>query len=136
MKSVFGKFVGLVICVFISLGTGAVTLGQSALTTHEATGFGHGGLSVNVIYGWDFSFNKDGFIQELAIFDGSGNGLFNAHEVGIFTTGGTLLTSVTVPQGSAATLAGPFDSGGLLPAAVFAIPRSIHLYQWLPVNLM
>lgn len=48
------------------------------------------------------------FVTQLGVFDAAADGLVNAHQVGLWRTDGTLLTSATVPAGTAAPLIGGF----------------------------
>lgn len=57
--------------------------------------------------GYAFSVNSAVDLLALGYWDQGGNGLVSSHEVGIWDSGGTLIASVTVPSGVAATL----DSG-------------------------
>jgi len=47
-------------------------------------------------------------ISQLGVFDQGTNGLATSHDVGIWTSGGTLLGQATVPSGTSATLIGEF----------------------------
>lgn len=59
--------------------------------------------------GWEFSTAVPIAISGLAYFDANGDGLVDAHQVGIFDAGtSALLVSATVPSGSAGTLVNGF----------------------------
>ena len=58
--------------------------------------------------GWQFTVLSSITLTGLGWFDQNGDGLQMAHEVGIWDSGGTLLTSALVPQGVAAPLDGLF----------------------------
>jgi len=47
-------------------------------------------------------------VTSLGIWDRNSDGLAQSHDVGLWTTGGSLLGSVTVPSGNATTLIGQF----------------------------
>jgi hypothetical protein len=59
--------------------------------------------------GWQFSVSSPITVTGLAYWDEDGDGLGEAHNVGIFDSGtGTLLVSATVPSGTVALLMGGF----------------------------
>lgn len=55
-------------------------------------------------YGWAFTLSNTITVTDLGYFDFGGNGLNQSHDVGIWTSSGTLLVSATVPSGTAGTL--------------------------------
>ena len=59
-------------------------------------------------YGWSFTLSSTITVTDLGYFDFGGNGLNDAHDVGIWTSTGTLMVSATVPAGTAGTLVGRF----------------------------
>lgn len=50
--------------------------------------------------GWQFTTSADLNIDSLGVWDQDGDGLTDSHDIGIWTLGGTLLTSGTVSSGS------------------------------------
>lgn len=60
------------------------------------------------VVGWEFTVSSGVNVTALGAADFTGLGLLASHDVGIFTTGGTLLASATVPSGTAAALDGGF----------------------------
>lgn len=58
----------------------------------------------NASIGYEFSLATSLDVSALGFYDAGGNGLFDAHDVGIFSSGGALLASATVPSGTGATL--------------------------------
>lgn len=77
-----------------------------ALTdTDTFSGFGFG---VNTTRGWQFSVSDPLQVEQLGFWDSGLDGLAVAHPVGIWLDDATLLTSATVPAGTAATLDGTF----------------------------
>jgi hypothetical protein len=83
--------------------------------------------------GWQFlpwaGLTNDILITQLGVFDAGGDGLVNAHEVGLWrqidNLTGVLLTSVTVPAGTAAPLNGGYR---WVPISPVAIPPDITTY--------
>jgi hypothetical protein len=57
--------------------------------------------------GWEFTLSQAINVTALGFWDADGDGLANAHEVGIFDTSSALLISATVPSGTVAPLVGP-----------------------------
>ncbi len=62
--------------------------------------------------GYDFMVLNEITVTHLGYIDEGGDGLSFDHEVGLWSTGGSLLASVTVPAGIAATLITPGGSPG------------------------
>jgi hypothetical protein len=76
--------------------------------------------------GWNFQVNNsypyDAIsITELGVFDSGGDGLDNPHQVGLWTTDGTLLASATVPAGSLAPLVDGYRYVSIAPVTVTKI---------------
>lgn len=83
--------------------------------------------------GWEFSRagnNQNIYITQLGVFDSGGDGLSNAHEVGLWIRGsypydGVLLASAVVPAGTSA----PFSAGyRWVDIAPVAIPYDLTTY--------
>ncbi len=67
------------------------------------------GADQSASIGWSFSVgNKDVELDALGIYDDGMDGMVDAHAVGIWTNGGTLLAQTTVPSGTAGTLVGSY----------------------------
>jgi hypothetical protein len=101
-KRVFPKFVlalvFLVSCKYASADPiAAVSFSGFGIT-------GPGSLTV----GWSFTVNQSLTVSSLGYYDLGADGLAGSHPVGIWTDVGTLLTSGTVPSGTAGTLVDPF----------------------------
>jgi hypothetical protein len=64
---------------------------------------GQGG-TVFSTQGWNFTPARKILVGQLGVYDTGGDGLGQAHAVGIWTSGGTLITQVTVPAGTMAPL--------------------------------
>ncbi|MCA9734354.1 MAG: T9SS type A sorting domain-containing protein [Deferribacteres bacterium] len=63
----------------------------------------------NIIYdatfGWSFTVGAgDVVVSALGIYDSGEDGLFTSHEVGIWTSAGVLVASISIPSGTSATL--------------------------------
>lgn len=67
----------------------------------------------NVTVGFKFTANQNLAINALGFYDHNLDGLSASHEVGLFDTNGTLLTSATVQAGGASALDGKFRYGGI-----------------------
>ncbi len=100
-----------------SLYTSAVLLCVAAMPAHagfllNGSGggpFGSFGSQGNGTAGFGFSITGPSMqVTALGIWDENGDGLAQAHEVGLWNSTGTLLASVVVPSGTAATLVGEF----------------------------
>lgn len=83
--------------------------------------------------GWDF-FNNSPYgssnymaVTQLGVFDQGGDGLANAHEIGIWAANGTLLASTTIPAGTVAPLVDGYRympiTPVLLPPSAFPSPH-------------
>jgi len=81
---------------------------QPANTPTEQTFTGFAGAISNATIGWSFSLSNNVTVSSLGLYDSGGNGLANAHAVAIWTSGGTLVTSTTIPNGTGATLLGAY----------------------------
>ena len=68
--------------------------------------------------GWQFTPLADLSVTRLGFWDAGGDGLVAAHEVGLFTTGGSLLASAVVPAGTGGALAGGFRWVDIAPVAL------------------
>lgn len=66
------------------------------------------GFSVNTTRGWEFTVSETLQVEELGFWDSSLDGLDVPHPVAIWLADMTLLTSATVPAGTAAPLDGTF----------------------------
>lgn len=56
--------------------------------------------TVNTDYGWQFTLTQDKLVTALGFWDEDSNGLTDDHEIGLWTTGGTLLATVTIDNSS------------------------------------
>lgn len=70
--------------------------------------------------GWRFTTNQAILVTDLGVFDSNLDGLSETHDVGIFDSTGTLLVSVTVPNGGTATLINQFRSVSIAPLLLAA----------------
>jgi hypothetical protein len=86
---------------------------QTAQAQTMALDFNGGGPAGTLIartHGWSFSLAMPIQVTQLGILDFNGDGLAQSHPIGLWNTAGALLTSATVPAGTAA-LAVPSASG-------------------------
>jgi len=72
--------------------------------------FSGGGTSNNTNdnRGWSFTANQNIMVDELGFFDNGSDGLVSSHNVGIWSISGSLITSATVPSGTAGILQSGF----------------------------
>jgi len=75
--------------------------------------------------GWSFGLNTEITLNRLGVFDEGQDGLAASHQVGLWTTGGTLIADATVPAGTAGSLFGDFRYVDVpsvaLPVGVYVI---------------
>ena len=62
----------------------------------------------NQTLGWVFDLNTEVTLGRLGFYDSNQDGLAEAHDVGIWTSAGTLVASATVPNGTGGSLLGNF----------------------------
>jgi hypothetical protein len=94
---------------------------QTANTPLEQTFSQFFGANSNGTIGWSFSVvGTDITVTSLGLYDSGGNGLADAHAVGLWTSGGTLLASATIPSGSGATLLGGYRYVAIAPVPLSA----------------
>jgi hypothetical protein len=93
----------LALCLFASVGR-AISVTPTAFTFN---GIG-GGATLGGEWGWEFSTANPITVTELGVWDQGGDGLSGSHQVGIFTTDGTLEGSGTVASGTTDPLTGSF----------------------------
>jgi MYXO-CTERM domain-containing protein len=79
------------------------------------------GANQSATIGWSFMVGpQDLEIDALGIYDHGQNGLADAHPVGIWTIGGSLLKQTTVPSGTAGTLVGSYRYASISPLTLTA----------------
>lgn len=101
-------------CAAASAGAIAVTVDEIADTAHV----------IQFTSGWSFSAADDILITALGYYDAGGDGLNTSHEVGIFSTGGTLLISAIVPSGITGDLVSNWRFTSIAP---FFLPAGSYL---------
>jgi hypothetical protein len=127
------KFKFLVLLVGLLAATqlfapNAQAQGTPALSFTGAANFG----APEGTFGWSFTLSNTITVTELGYFDFGGNGLSDAHDVGIWTSSGTLLVSATVPAGTAGTLNGDFRY--VLVAATLLAPGDYVIGGFTPAD--
>ncbi len=65
-------------------------------------------------------------ITQLGVFDSLGDGLANAHAIGIWSANGTLLASTTIPAGTVASLVDGYRYMPISPVLIPAINTTNH----------
>jgi len=88
--------------------------GGAFLTTGQSTN------NQTQTIGWEFKANVPLTITSLGMFDASQDGLFDPHEIGLWTAGGTLLDSTLIPAGTGATLVDLFRYVSIKPITLEA----------------
>jgi hypothetical protein len=74
-----------------------------------------------VTIGYDFTVGPQSVVlTALGVFDSGQDGLMMAHPIGLWTSGGTLLTSATVSAGTSATLIDRFRYADVAPVTLLA----------------
>ena len=105
---------GLALGIFVSTATPASAVDVPGLA---ATG---GRITDNTgpwTLGFDFTASSAFTLSALGVFDAGGDGLSSSHQVGIWNSAGTLITSVNVLSGTSGTLIDGFryaDIGSIL----------------------
>jgi hypothetical protein len=95
--------------------------------------------------GWEFTVTQDMLATGLGLFDDSQNGLVESHDMGIFSSTGTLLRSATIAAGTGAPLINQFRYVSIAPlylnagqtyrvGAVFTSGSDPNLFPGEPVN--
>jgi hypothetical protein len=79
------------------------------------------GADQSATMGWSFTVGAANLeVTALGFYDDGMNGNQDAHPVGIWTAGGTLLAQVTVPAGTAGTLVGSYRYAAISPLTLTA----------------
>jgi hypothetical protein len=95
-------FYTLLLCCLMIFGI-ALTATQAqqnpGLISFNIT-FTNSSTGANMTLGWEFEANSNITVTSLGFFDVGSDGLLTSHEVGLWTSAGTLLGSVTVTPGS------------------------------------
>ena len=108
----------LIVIAIVVAGPWAAAWADIAVSISNTTG-GIGSV-VGANQGWLFTANSDLQVTSLGYWDRGLDGLYGSHEVGIFTTAGVLLTSATVPSGTAAPLTYNFRYVSTAPVTLLA----------------
>ncbi|MGH7180027.1 MAG: hypothetical protein ACREJC_21800 [Tepidisphaeraceae bacterium] len=91
----------------IAGATSLLSLATLALAGTDTASFYNGGGGANTFAqatGWRFIALTDMVVDQLGVYDFDTPGLADSHDVGLFTTGGTLIVAGTVPAGTGASL--------------------------------
>ena len=106
----------------------------------DTLAFNSGGYSTNTpasftgTKGWQFAdanFNEYMAITALGVYDYNGDGLANAHAVGLWSNDGTLLASTTVPAGTAAPLIDGYRYSSITPVLYStSVFRNAGSFNW------
>lgn len=81
------------------MATPSAARAQLGVDFTSATGFTNNAWSL----GWSFTVNNPFTVTALGFFDDGKDGFSQSHDVGLYTSGGTLLASATVTTGNALT---------------------------------
>ncbi|MFT7773814.1 DUF4082 domain-containing protein [Roseateles sp.] len=93
----------------ICLPLQAVAAPAISISNLTGTTLGNGPFTL----GWSFTVNSDITITALGVFDSDQDGLSERHEVGVWSSGGTLLASTIVGAGTADPLTAQFRYSGI-----------------------
>jgi hypothetical protein len=118
MKKVFWVLAVLSL-VLAFYGVSRVEADTASFSLITANFYGNG-YSVPQSFGYVFTPTTNIEVTSLGFFDYSGTGLGESHEVGIFNSSGTLLTSTTIPAGTGGTLEDRFRYIGITPLELYA----------------
>lgn len=99
-------------------GASRTAVATPALSFSLVTGVFADGLPRNI--GWEFTPTTAISVTRLGFWDAGDDGLAVDHPVGIYTLGGSLLGSATVPAGTGATLQGGFRWVNVAPISLSA----------------
>ena len=89
----------------------------AASFTGGPTTVGHAGNSATTL-GWVFSSNTTVTVTALGYYDDGSNGLAEVHDVGIFSSTGSLLFSTTIPAGNSGALIAGFRYVSIAPVVL------------------
>jgi len=79
------------------------------------------GSNQSATTGWSFQVGAQNMqLEALGLFDLDSDGLQDSHPVGIWTSGGTLLSQVTLPSGTGGTLVGSYRYAAIAPITLTA----------------
>jgi len=70
--------------------------------------------------GWAFTTTSNINVTALGLFDAGANGLADPHEIGLWTNSGTLLSMLTIPEGTGTTLVNGFRFVNITPVSLQA----------------
>ncbi len=116
MRKFFLSTLALASTVMIAVAAQAGV--QPAITFDNTTGQTLGNPPFTL--GWSFSTNSAVTVSSLGVFDSGLDGLANSYQVGIFNSGGTLLTSTTVQSGTVDPLINQFRYASTAPVTLAA----------------
>ncbi|HEY1415932.1 MAG TPA: PEPxxWA-CTERM sorting domain-containing protein [Caulobacteraceae bacterium] len=94
-----------------ALGAQAGTTPALSYSLNTGEALGNGPFTL----GWEFTVNTTVTVYDLGVFDDSLDGLAVSHDVGIWDSGGALLTSATVAAGTVDPLFANFRYVGITP---------------------
>ncbi|MEP6755697.1 MAG: PEP-CTERM sorting domain-containing protein [Chthonomonadales bacterium] len=86
-----------------TLGLALAIPSQAQTMALDFTGGITGSADGNNTLGWEFALSSSVTVKDLGIYDEGDDGLVNSHQVGLWTTGGTLLASTTLASGLSGT---------------------------------
>lgn len=129
MTKRFFPLIGLTTAL-IATGT-VLTLSASAVHAQKALDITGGQAFANTGFnlGWSFSVTSSSVsVDGLGIWDESSNGLLNNHEVGIWNSSGTLLTSTTVTNANSTASSSALPAGQWLFTDITPISLQVGTY--------
>jgi hypothetical protein len=122
--------------LFVEISAGSVRGQPMPLVVQTPTGAEYLVTPFSNI-GFSFQMNQPISVSALGIWDypTDGSGLFFAHPVGLWTSSGTLLGSVTVPAGSGGSLVGQYRYADLSSPIVLSIGQTYVLGALYPYDI-
>jgi len=100
-KIAAGRKAAQLICGAALAWAAATTPASAAIEALTVDTHNFGGLSnPPFTLGWNFTVNEDVTLEQLGIYDRFGDGLADAHAIGLWSSGGSLLRSVTIFDGT------------------------------------
>jgi hypothetical protein len=100
----------LMLTVFLTLG---LFVGRSVAADPvlDFTGGAVTGFESDITVGWKFTVSSTVAIEGLGIFDTGANGLVQDHQIALWTSGGTVLTSTTITTANSTSFASTSSLG-------------------------
>lgn len=113
-----GNVLSVVLVLSLGLGWTTQTAAIPAISVSNTSGLTLGNPSFTL--GWNFTVIETISVIALGVFDSEQDGLIDSYEVGLWNSGGTLLTSATVASGAVDPLIDQFRYAYIAPTTLTA----------------